>query len=92
MKRRPFINEREVASEDVQGWRHCNRHRTRGGILLELCRQPGVFPRTGETGVIGAVKVPKVIRTPGGNYFCCVDFVKDGRNGEPAWTTGTSSW
>jgi hypothetical protein len=34
--------------------------------------------------VIGAVKVPKVRLTAGGLYFCCVDFVKGGRQ----WRAG----
>ncbi|MEK9137383.1 MAG: hypothetical protein AAB393_09690 [Bacteroidota bacterium] len=34
--------------------------------------------------MIGAVKVPKVCRTPGGDYFCCIDFIKDGRE----WRAG----
>ena len=47
---------------------------------------PVCFLKPGETGVIGAVKVPKVRRTPGGDYFCCIDFVKNGRR----WRTGAN--
>ena len=46
--------------------------------------RPMCFLEPGETGVIGSVKVPKVYRTPGGDYFCCVDFVKGGRQ----WRAG----
>lgn len=45
---------------------------------------PVCFLEPGEPGVIGAVKVPKVFRTPGGDYFCCIDFVKNGRE----WRAG----
>ena len=45
---------------------------------------PLCFLEPGETGVIGAVKVPKVFRTPGGNFFCCIDFDKNGRE----WRAG----
>ena len=45
---------------------------------------PVCFLEPGETGVIGSVNVPKVYRTPGGAYFCCVDFVKGGRQ----WRAG----
>ncbi len=45
---------------------------------------PVCFLEPGEPGVIGAVKVPKVRLTAGGLYFCCVDFVKGGRQ----WRAG----
>ena len=47
---------------------------------------PDCFLEPGETGVIGAVKVPKVRRTPGGDYFCCIDFTKAGRT----WRAGVN--
>ncbi len=47
---------------------------------------PVCFLEPGEEGVIGAVKVPKVRRTPGGDCFCCIDFVRDGRT----WRTGVN--
>jgi len=47
---------------------------------------PVCFLEPGEEGVIGAVKVPKVTRSPGGDYFCCIDFVKDGRT----WRDGVN--
>ena len=45
---------------------------------------PVCFLEPGETGMIGAVKAPKVRHTSGGLYFCCVDFVKGGRQ----WRAG----
>ena len=42
------------------------------------------FFEPGDTGVVGAVKVPKVYKTPGGDYFCCVDFTKHGKE----WRVG----
>ena len=47
---------------------------------------PVCFLEPGEEGVIGAVKVPKVTHSPGGHYFCCIDFVKNGRS----WRTGVN--
>jgi len=44
------------------------------------------FMEPGKIGVIGAVKVPKVRKTPGGDYFCCIDFEKHGRK----WRTSVS--
>ena len=44
------------------------------------------FMEPGEIGVVGAVKVPKVYLTPGGHYFCCIDFRKYGRR----WRTSAN--
>ena len=40
----------------------------------------------GEVGVIGAVKVPKVQSSPGGDYCCCIDFTKLGKK----WRTSAN--
>ena len=44
------------------------------------------FMEPSDVGVVGAVKVPKVFLTPGGPYFCCIDFEKHGRK----WRTSAS--
>ena len=44
------------------------------------------FLEPAETGVIAAVRVPKVRSSPGGDYFCCIDFQKYGRK----WRTSAS--
>ena len=47
---------------------------------------PVCFLEPGDVGGIGAVKVPKVHWTPGGHYFCCIDFTKHGRT----WRAGVN--
>jgi len=40
---------------------------------------PEIWIEPGEVGIIAAVDVPKVYRTPGGPFFCCIDFEKGGK-------------
>lgn len=47
---------------------------------------PICFLEPGEEGVISAVEMPKVRKTPGGYYFYCIDFVKYNRE----WRTSAS--
>jgi len=49
------------------------------GYYSAYAGNPECYFEPGEKGTIGSVRVPKVRRTPGGDYFCCIDYEKYGK-------------
>ena len=47
---------------------------------------PECYLEPGERGAIVAVRVPKLRKTPGGDYFCCIDYEKYGK----IWRTSSN--